>query len=107
MGRCVCSGVRMLYYHKPYRCGQIGPRCFHNRLFTHLTADTEAELVAFALKVLKMKRSWLQHPGTWRVHFDVTGNRLRVLLASDKACEVPMKEWASLQRGKQHRAVHG
>ena len=95
----------MIYYHKPYRCGQVGPRCFRGQLFTHLAADTETELVTFALRVLKMKRQWIQKPGTPRVHFDVTGNRLRVLLASDKACELPMTEWASRQRKKLQEEV--
>lgn len=90
----------MIYYHKPYRCGQRGPRCFRGQFFTHLVADTETELVAFAISVLGMRRQWLQKPGTPRAHFDVTGNRLQILLESSQAWELSMKEWASRQRNK-------
>jgi hypothetical protein len=41
--------------------------------WSHLYADTEAELLAFA-KQLGLRDSWIQHPGEAGVHFDVTSS---------------------------------
>ncbi|BEL41768.1 DUF4031 domain-containing protein [Mycobacteroides abscessus] len=43
--------------------------------WSHLMADTDAELHAFA-KRLGLKQEWAQNPGTWESHYDVT-DRLR------------------------------
>ena len=40
----------------------------------HMTASSEDELVAFAVRI-GMKRSWIQKPGTVKVHFDLTPAR--------------------------------
>jgi len=42
--------------------------------WSHLYADTEAELRAFA-KPLGLRESWIQHPGETGVHFDVTTSK--------------------------------
>ena len=47
------------------RVGRINAR------WSHLMADTDEELNAFAEK-LGLKRSWAQYPGTWKSHYDVT-----------------------------------
>lgn len=39
--------------------------------WSHLFADSSAELVAFAHR-LSLKRAWLQHEGTYQEHYDVT-----------------------------------
>ena len=56
----------------------------------HLTADSREELDAFAVK-LGMRKSWIQHPGTWKEHYDLTEKRRdkAVLLG---AVEVNWKE---------------
>lgn len=47
--------------------------------WSHLIADTTEELLEFA-KVLGLSPGWIQKPGTYREHFDVTdGMRLRAL----------------------------
>lgn len=46
----------------------LSPRM--RRKWCHMTADTEDELRAFARR-LALKASWIQYPGTARVHFDV------------------------------------
>ena len=47
--------------------------------WSHLMADTPAELEAIA-KALGLRRSWLQHEGTHREHYDVTeAVRLRAI----------------------------
>lgn len=42
--------------------------------WSHLFADTTEELQAFASQ-LGLQRSWLQHPGTHREHYDVTDQK--------------------------------
>lgn len=39
--------------------------------WSHLIADSSAELTAFAA-VLGLASHWVQYPGTFREHFDVT-----------------------------------
>lgn len=49
---------------------------------THLMADTTAELVAFADSI-GSKRSWIQHPGTYREHYDLIGMaRIKAAIAA-------------------------
>jgi hypothetical protein len=40
------------------------------RKWCPLTADSENELRAFALR-LCLKAAWIQYPGTWKVHFRI------------------------------------
>ena len=42
--------------------------------WSHLMADTDAELHAFA-KRLGLKQEWAQNPGTWESHYDVTDSK--------------------------------
>jgi hypothetical protein len=49
----------------PARVGRI-----HER-WSHLMADTDAELHAFAAQI-GLQRHWAQDPGTWKSHYDVT-----------------------------------
>lgn len=60
---------------RPARVGRIQSR------WSHLMADTTAELVAFA-KEVGLREEWIQHPGTHREHFDLTEGRRRVALAA-------------------------
>lgn len=39
--------------------------------WSHLMADTPEELAAFARK-LRLRPEWVQYPGTWKEHYDVT-----------------------------------
>lgn len=41
-------------------------------IMCHMVADTHEELVEFATKTLGMKAEWIQAPGTYREHFDVS-----------------------------------
>lgn len=46
----------------------------HTSRWCHMTADSTAELVAFAVR-LGLRASYLQHPGEWHEHFDVTAGK--------------------------------
>jgi hypothetical protein len=50
-------------------------------VWSHMTADTREELDAMA-DVIGMKRSWIQYPGTWKEHYDVTLSRRKLALAA-------------------------
>lgn len=65
----------MIYVDTPFLVENnhpTAPKVFRGKASAHLTADTEAELIQYAVR-LGMKRHWIQYPGTWRFHFDVTG----------------------------------
>jgi len=52
----------------------------HKSQWSHLMAGSEAELVAFARRI-GLRPQWIQHPGTPRVHFDVTAGKRQQALA--------------------------
>lgn len=53
---------------RPARVGRINAR------WSHLVADTPAELAEFAAR-LGLNPAWIQHPGTHREHYDLTDTR--------------------------------
>lgn len=57
-------------------------------VWCHMTADTHAELVQMAQQI-GMKQSWIQKPGTWQEHFDVTLSKRKLAVAAG-AIEVGM-----------------
>ena len=68
----------MIYVDEPWEVPidlMTAPSCFRGRLASHLCADTEEELRAYAVKI-GMKESWIQYPGTPRVHYDLVGAML-------------------------------
>jgi hypothetical protein len=46
----------------------------------HMMADTPEELHAFAAR-LKLRRSWAQHEGTDRLHYDLTPTKRALALS--------------------------
>lgn len=52
----------------------------HDSRWCHMTADSQEELVAFAVNI-GLKASYLQFPGTWKEHFDVTEPKRRQAVA--------------------------
>lgn len=71
--------------------------------WSHLTADTTAELVEFAAR-LGLKRSWIQNPGhVWKEHFDVTDSK-RDLAIRLGAKPITMQEAATLWSAKREAA---
>lgn len=74
----------MIYVDIPMRVSPnhpTAPRCFRGKMSAHLMADSEGELIRYAVQKLRMKKAWIQRPGTRWVHFDVTGNYLSAALA--------------------------
>lgn len=69
------------------------------RLFSHLMADTEAELVDYAEQI-GMRTRWLQDGGTRRAHFDVTGNFLAIVQRDSSVEKLTLREFVERNRGK-------
>ena len=48
-------------------------------VWCHMTADTTDELVAMARRI-GLRPSWIQHPGDWHEHFDLTLSKRKLAL---------------------------
>lgn len=71
----------------------------HDSRWCHMTADTTDELVAFAVS-LGLKARYIQYPGTWKEHFDVTAPK-RALAVQKGAVEVAYSDqvkWMAARR---------
>ncbi|WP_455833727.1 DUF4031 domain-containing protein [Pseudarthrobacter siccitolerans] len=55
-------------------------RLTHDSRWCHLTADSTEELVAFAASI-GLQAKYIQYPGTWKEHFDVTEPKRRQAVA--------------------------
>jgi hypothetical protein len=55
-------------------------RLTHESRWCHMTADTTEELIAFAVS-LGLQAKYIQYPGTWKEHFDVTEPKRRLAVA--------------------------
>lgn len=66
--------------------------------WSHLTADTHDELAEFA-RVIGLRQSWIQYPGTYKEHFDLTeGMRQRAL--RNGAVPITLRQSAELLKAK-------
>ena len=88
-----------VYMDAPARNDKTGPKCFHDRDFSHLSADTEAELLAYA-KSITMPVRWIQDPGKPSFHFDVTGQWLKYCLNDPKVQQIDKREFVNRLRVK-------
>lgn len=59
-------------------------------VWCHMTADTREELDTMADEI-GLRRAWIQHPGTWQEHYDVTQPK-RNLAVQRGAVEVSFRE---------------
>lgn len=71
--------------------------------WSHLMADSEEELIAFAVGTLGMRPSWIQHPGTPDAHFDVTEPKRQAALAAG-AVNLPCRSAAWIEFFERSRA---
>ncbi|MEO5317615.1 DUF4031 domain-containing protein [Arthrobacter sp. CC3] len=65
-------------------------RLTHDSRWCHMTADSTEELVALAVQI-GLQAKYIQYPGTWKEHFDVTEPKRRQAVALG-AIEVGWKE---------------
>jgi hypothetical protein len=73
--------------------------------WSHLFADTEAELIAFARKI-GLKPEWIQREGTHRVHFDVTaGKRQQAIAEGATALTMHEADVFFLSQARKERAA--
>ncbi|SDC70799.1 DUF4031 domain-containing protein [Microbacterium enclense] len=70
----------------------------------HMQADTREELDDMADKI-GLRRSWIQYPGTWKEHYDVTRPRRDAAIAAG-AVPVGMLELARIRKRwrEEHRS---
>ena len=66
-------------------------------LMSHLIADTPEELRRAADR-LGLRRSYIQHPGTWKEHLDVSQSKRQEAVRLLDAREVTMRELAMMLR---------
>lgn len=59
-------------------------------VWCHMTADSRAELDAMADRI-GLRREWIQCPGTWKEHYDLTRRRRRAAVRAG-AIEVQARE---------------
>jgi len=73
----------MKYIDTPFsipRNHPTAPDVFKGRMSAHLMADTQEELVEYAVRI-GLKASWIQYPqDPAHVHFDLTGRYLQRVL---------------------------
>lgn len=72
-------------------------------VWCHMTADTRDELDAMADRI-GLRRSWIQHPGTWKEHYDLTQSRRRLAVAAG-AVEVDARQHELEVLGPRRRAM--
>lgn len=70
--------------------------------FSHMIADTESELVAFAILV-GLKAEWLQNSGTYRAHFDITAQRFNKVTTYPDVKVLTLREFGVLLRERRKR----
>ena len=68
--------------------------------WSHLMADTTLELEEFAAK-LGLKPKWIQYPGTWKEHYDVTDTvRTKAIKLGAEAVAYSSREMHDIRQRK-------
>lgn len=71
----------------------------------HMMADTHEELEAMA-RLIGMRPEWIQYPGTYKEHYDVTKER-RALALKNGAVELPIgPAWRDFLARKKQQFLH-
>lgn len=71
---------------------------FGNMVMCHMMADSREELDAMA-DTIGVQRKWIQHPGTWQEHYDISKSK-RALAVKAGAVEVSMVDLVKMRRTK-------
>jgi len=91
----------MMYMDQPRRISKTdlrAPVCFRGRLAAHLFADTEEELLSYAVGVLGAKPEWVQRrEGRGGTHFDLTGRMLKRAMQDEGVRKLMMSEYEDLE----------
>lgn len=75
------------------------------RRWSHMMADSSEELLAMARK-LRLDPDWIQYPGTWKEHFDVTdAKRYQAIKLGAISITTGGPEWVALV--ERQRAKYG
>lgn len=91
-----------VYVDTPFAATVVnGGRRLKSR-WCHMMADSEAELIEFAERI-GLRRSWIQYPGTPRVHFDLTAGR-RAAAVRNGAIEVTWREMGMMVKKRREAA---
>ena len=71
-------------------------------IMSHMMADTQEELRE-ACDSLGLKREYIQHPGTWREHLDVSQSKRDLAVKDLGAREVSQREMAMMRTERRAR----
>ena len=74
---------------------------FGRMIMCHMIADTSAELLVMA-DAIGVAHKWIQKPGTWREHFDVTLSK-RALAVELGAKEVSQRELGRMRNERRKK----
>lgn len=75
---------------------------FGRMVMCHMLADSTEELLAMADKI-GVARKWIQHPGTFREHFDIALSK-RALAVQHGAVEITWRRAGEIQRERRQAA---
>lgn len=75
---------------------------FGRMVMCHMVADTTEELRAMAATI-GVAQKWIQHPGTYREHFDICLSKRRAAVQAG-AVEITQRRLGELLRAKRNAA---
>lgn len=75
---------------------------FRNMKMCHMIADTTEELLAMVDRI-GVQRKWIQHPETYREHFDIASGKREAAIQAG-AVQITWEQYAAMVR---HREKHG
>lgn len=98
-----------IYIENPPVCnGNRGPRCFRNKRFVHLVADSRQELIKYAVSI-GMKIEWLQVSIMGTPHFDVVGEKLNIVQKDPAVTKLSWREaiskWHEIAKREKEMAL--
>ena len=77
---------------------------FGNMIMCHMAADTTQELLDMA-KSIGVQAKWIQHPGTWKEHFDICQSKRKLAIANG-AIEISQRDLALKLNSKKARPIY-